>query len=303
MLEQGVTRLRERVAECADLDFNLDSFDGDSASVDAVLAAAETLPFASEKRLVVVRNVDKMNAAAQAALAAYAADPCETTCLVLAASKVSRSSKLFKAVDALKGAAEYRPPRRNEYPAWVVALFAAKGRTLTMDGAQALVSAVGRDLRRLDAEAAKVISYAGEAQHLSAEDVTAVVSTTAPVSVFELCDALGAREAATVLGLLSDLLDSGESVLGVHAMALRHIRMLLSTRSLLDRGAGSAEIARQIGAQEWQVRNYVSQARRFDESELVEDLKAAVLAEERMKTSQGEPRLVFERWLLGVCKN
>lgn len=302
LLEQGVARLRARVAQHADLDFNLDVFDGETASVDAVLAAADTLPFASEKRLVVVRGVDKMNAAAQNALAAYAADPAETTCLVLVASKVSRASKLFKAVDALHGAAEYRAPRRNDYPSWVVAQFASKGRTLSMDGAAALVRAVGRDLRRLDAEADKIIAFAGGKERLSESDVTAVVSQTAPASVFDLCDAMGARQAAAALGTLGDLLDAGESVLGVHAMAVRHLRLLLSVRALLDRDADAHAIGREIGAQDWQVRNYIAQARRFDEHALIEDLRTAALAEERMKTSQGEPRLVFERWLVAVCE-
>jgi DNA polymerase-3 subunit delta len=302
LLTQGVQRLRDRVAEVADLDFNYDVFDGESAEVGAIISAANTLPFASERRLIIVKNVDKMAAASHAELAAYAANPAPTACLVLVAAGVSRTGKLFKAVDALGGAAEYRAPKRNDYPSWVVSHFSSKGRELSSDGAEALVRAVGRDLRRLDVEAEKIIAFIGDRTRVSREDVEAVVSETAPTSVFEFLDAIGARESASALGLLADLLDGGESVIGMHAMAVRHVRTLLSVRALLDRDAGQHEIAGQIKAADWQVRNYARQARRFEESELVGALLAATDSEMSMKTGAEDPRVALERWIIYVCR-
>ncbi|MDO9557154.1 MAG: DNA polymerase III subunit delta [Coriobacteriia bacterium] len=302
-MAQGVQRLRERVAAVADLDFNFDVFDGESAEASAIVSAANTLPFASERRLIVVKNVDKMKAAAHAELAAYASDPAPTACLVLVAGSVSRSGRLFKAVDALGGAVEYRAPRKNDYPSWAMSHFSSKGRQLTPDGAEALVRAVGRDLRRLDIEAEKIIAFAGDKERIEKEDVEAVVSETAPTSVFEFLDALGARECGTALGLLADLIDGGESVTGAHAMAVRHIRTLLSVRALLDRDATEREIAAQIHAADWQVRNFARQSRRFEEPELIGALRAAAEAEANMKSGGADARITFERWVIGVCND
>gem|GEM_PF-60924 len=301
LLAEAVQRLRERVGEVADLDFNSDTFDGESAEAGAIVSAANTLPFASERRLIIVRGVDKMNAAAQTELAEYSKDPAPTACLVLVATSVSRNSKLFKAVDALGGASEYRAPRRNDYPSWVMSHFSRKGRELSADGAEVLVRAVGRDLRRLDIEAEKIIAYVGDRARIERADVEAVVSETAPTSVFEFLDALGARECGTALSLLADLIDGGESVMGVHAMAVRHVRILLSVRALVDRDASQGEIASEIRATDWQVRNYVRQAGRFEEAELVNALVAAADTEGKMKSGGEDPRLAFERWVVGVC--
>ena len=60
------------------------------ATSTTILAAANTLPFMSEKRLVVVRDVDRMPTAALGALADYAADPSEQTVLVLVARKIAQ---------------------------------------------------------------------------------------------------------------------------------------------------------------------------------------------------------------------
>lgn len=301
LLERALRRLKDRVAEVADLDFNFDTFDGETADGAEVVAAANTLPFASERRLVVVRNVDKMRASEQAVLATYALDPAPTACVVLVATKLRRDSKLYKAVDALGGTAEYRAPGRSEYPAWVIELFGTRGRKIDRGGAEALVAAVGRDLRRLETEADKVVAYAGDRVTLTRADIEAVVEATASPSVFDFLNALGSRECGAAFGLLDALLGSGEELLGIHAMTVRHLRTLTSARALLDRGVASGAMQRELGMQEWQVRNAVAQARRFGAGELARALRDTADLEARLKSGQGEPRVVFEMWLAGVC--
>lgn len=302
LLERALLRLRERISKVADLDFNYDSFEGESAAASSAIAAANTLPFASDRRLVVVRSVDRMSAADQAALAEYARDPAPTACLVLVARKIRKDSKLYRAVDALGGVAEYRPPRKSEYPTWVVDLFARKGRKMTIDGATALVAAMGRDLRRIESEADKIVAYAGERPELTREDVERVVVATAPVSVFDFLGALGARECARALELLDDLVANGEEILGIHAMTVRHLRTLISTRALLDRGAGQADVQRAVGMADWQARNAIEQARRFSAEELSASLRGAAEVERLIKSGQGEAQVLFEVWLASLCR-
>lgn len=301
LLDRALRRLKDRIAEVADLDFNYEAFDGESADASAVVAAANTLPFASERRLVIVRDVDKMSAAGQAVLAEYAANPAPTACLVLVAKRMRKDAKLFKAVQALGGVSEYRAPKRSEYPAWVVDLFATRGRRITYDGASALVQTVGRDLRRLETEAEKVIAYAGDRTELTRDDVVGVVAETAPVSIFDFLNALGARECASALVLLGDLIASGEDIMTIHAMTVRHLRSLLSVRALADRGAAVGEVMREVGMADWQAKNAIAQARRFTPAELSQALRGAASLESSMKSGGGDPRLLFEIWLASVC--
>ncbi|MDO8847827.1 MAG: DNA polymerase III subunit delta [Coriobacteriia bacterium] len=301
MLERALHRLRDRIAEVADLDFNYEAFDGESADASAVVAAANTLPFASERRLVIVRDVDRMNAAGQAVLAEYARDPAPSACVVLVAKRMRKDSKLFKAVQALGGVSEYPAPKRSEYPSWVVDLFAARGRRISYDGATALVLAVGRDLRRLETETEKVLAYAGERVELTRDDVVSVVAETAPVSVFDFLNAVGARDCPAALTLLGDLLADGQDLMGVHAMTVRQLRTLVSARALVDRGASPGEIMREVGMAEWQAKAAMAQARRFTTEELSRALRDAATLEGRIKSGQGEPRLLFELWLTRAC--
>jgi DNA polymerase-3 subunit delta len=303
LLERAVRRLRDRLAKVADLDFNLDSFDVESgATADEVLAAANTMPFMSERRLVVLRHAEKLPAADLGLLADYAKDPAPYTCLVLTAEKLAKNTRLYKAVAELGGAAEYAAPKRNEYAAEVVRMFREKGRSASLDAAEALVAAVGRDLRRLDSEADKVVAYAGEGEHVTAADIAEVVSSAAPVSVFDYLDALGSRDCSGALRLLARLVESGESVHGIHAMSVRHVRTLIGVKALMDRRVPVGQIAPAVGMAPWQVEKTARQARSFSADELTHALRAAAAAEAEMKTSPVDTRLVLERWVAGVCR-
>ncbi|MDO8987844.1 MAG: DNA polymerase III subunit delta [Coriobacteriia bacterium] len=303
LLEQAIGRLKHRFEQDGDLEYNFQVFEGESTSADDVIAAANTLPFMADKRLVVLRHADKMNATDLGALAQYAADPNPTTALVLVAQKMAKNLKIYKAIDALGGVAEYKAPAKRDYPRTVVDMFASRGKSIGMDGAEVLVRGVGYDLRRISIEMDKILAFTGEREKLSRADVEEVMSATAPASVFDLLDALGSRDCRAALVQLNALLGGGESIYGVHSMALRHIRQLLQARALLDRVDGSRSpeaLAKAIGMSPWQAKNIMRQAKRFTAEELVNALRNAAAGEAQMKTSR-DPRLVFERWLIAVC--
>ncbi len=301
LLERALDQLKRSVGELADLDFNSETFDGESANADEIVAACNTLPFASERRLVVVRNVDKMTKDGTDTLVVYAENPAESTILALVAKKIAKNTRLYKAVDRLGGLLERSAPQRNEWPRAVQDLFARRGRRVTTEGAELLVNAVGKDLRRLSVEVDKAVAFTGSRTDLTLQDIEHVASTAATTQVWELGTALGDRDGARALRLLDLLLGDGESVYGLHALALRTVRDLISARALIDRGSGSAgEIGAALGRPEWQVRALPRQARGFTSEELVGILRAAATGEAEMKTSR-DPRLVFERWIVKVC--
>lgn len=300
-LAQAVARLKKRVADVADLDFNFDTFEGENAKADDIIAACNTLPFLSERRLVVVKAVDKMTSDGWNALAAYAADPAPTTVLVLVATKLAKNTRLYKAVEKLGGTAEYAAPRKSEYPREVQRMFEDRGKAIPLDAAELLVASVGYDLRMLSNEIEKGVAFVGSRREVECEDIEQVVSMTASGSVFEFTGALADRDCRGALRLLDQLLDDGESVFGLHALALRTVRDLIAARTVIEKGSGSlGEIARAVGRPDWQVRNLPRQARRFTMPELVDALRSAAESEAHMKTSR-DPRLVFERWIVQVC--
>jgi DNA polymerase-3 subunit delta len=301
LLERAVKRLRDRLAAVADLDFNLEAFDGSSTSADAILGAANTMPFMSDRRLVIVHGVDKLEASDLESLAAYARDPAPSTCLVLVATKIARNSKLYRAVAANGVAYEYAAPKRSEYAGEVVKMLQSRGKRISHSAAQSLVERVGRDLLRLDTEAGKLAAYVGDTGVISEEDVSQAVAAGAAASVFELTDAVGERDTRLALQLLVRLMDGGESPLGIHAMLTRHVRALVGARALGERGMGPEALAAELGMAPWLARNAAHQASHFEPAELARAIAGLADAEEQMKTSAADAGLVLERWIVAAA--
>ncbi|MDP2400469.1 MAG: DNA polymerase III subunit delta [Actinomycetota bacterium] len=305
LLERALTRLKKRVAEAGGSEFDVDMLDAETADASTVVASANMLPLMAERRLVVVRHIDRYPTGELGILAEYCGDPNPSTTLVLVAKKMAKNLKIYKAVDALGGIHEYRPPSKAKYPQTVVQLFADRGRQAGLDGAELLVRAVGYDLRRLEAEIEKVIAYVGDRTTVSRADIEGVMSTTAPTSIWEYLDAIGTRDCRAALMLLGGLIADNESVHGIHAMSVRHLRNLISVRAYIDRPDGSRApgvVARAVGngMQEWTAKNFIRQAERFTVGELTRALRSAASAEADMKTSR-DPRLAHERWLVDTC--
>ena len=254
----------------------------------------------SDRRLVVVREVDKLDAAGLEALARYAQDPAPYTCLVLVATKIAKNSKLYRAVAATGVTYEYAAPKRSEYPSEAVKLLRVRGKRIALPAAQALVDLVGRDLRRLDTEADKLTAYVGDAAEVSAEDVAAVASAGGSASVFELNDAVGDRDTAKALRVARRLLGGGESALGLQAMLARHVRALIGANALAARGIVPDAMAPELGMAPWQARNAARQASRYEPAELNAAMRGLAAAEEEMKTSPTDAGLVIERWIVST---
>ena len=82
-------------------------------------------------------------------------------------------------------------------------------------------------------------------------------------------------------------------------MVTIRIRELICARALDSRGEG-AGVARALGKQDWQVRNYVRWARRFAPGELEQDLSACASCERALKGS-ADSESAFLSLIATIC--
>ena len=291
-----VNRLTERVAKLGDIDFNKESFNGASASAEEVLAACNMLPFMSEKRLVVVKDLDKGGKALAEALTAYLANPNESTVLACTASKLAKNTRLYKAFAKLdkRAVVSCEPKDKRELPAQVQSFARSHGVEISPRAAQQLIAMVGESTVHLDTEIRKMAAALGRGALIDLPELERFVTATAEVKPWELVDALAERDATRALSLYVRM--PGQSVFGLLTMCVNRLRELLLAKEL---GAGSA-LAAELGVPEWRVRNHGRQAARFSERELERALVGAADLEQAMK-SGSDQRAAFTRWVLEVC--
>src|SRR5207248_10193878 len=113
----------------------------------------------------------------------------------------------------------------------------AKGRGVEFEeeGLVLFVLSTGGDSGVVANELEKLVLYAPESP-ITAEQVRALVPISRAAVIFELGNALARRDAALALNLVRDLLDQGETAIGILlATILPTIRHLLLAKDLMER--------------------------------------------------------------------
>ncbi|HCG99326.1 MAG TPA: hypothetical protein DE036_05890, partial [Actinobacteria bacterium] len=132
LIDEALARLKKRISAQFDLDFNYDQFNGAEVSAAKVIQAANTLPFMSEKRLVVVKNAEKLSRDDAGQLAEYAEKPSEFACVVFVSNSANKTSRLYKAVEKTGEIAEYSLKILNKSPTvWIKEQFAVRGKLVS----------------------------------------------------------------------------------------------------------------------------------------------------------------------------
>ncbi len=298
--ETVIKRLRERLRKMGDLSFNSETFSGATCTGEQIVSAANTLPFASEVRLVEVHDVDKMRKADTELIVSYLKAPCQTTVLALLGTKLAKNTRLFKAVAAIGKTAviDCSPFARRDLAGAVRSMAVGHGVALTHGAAAALIDLVGANTVALDGELKKLsLSHRGT-DPVNENEVLALVARTAEVKPWDFVDAFSRRNASRCIYLMNRL--GGTSPFALLAMCTTRIRELITVQALTRRGE-QARIASVLKMPDWRLKNHRAFAQMFSMDELIAALCAARDAEQAMKSGSDQSQ-EFIAWMLGVCK-
>ena len=97
---------------------NYSYFEGKGISVKGLIDLGETLPFFSERRLIIVENSGFFSSS-QDELAAYLKEMPETACFIFVEKDVDKRNKLFKTISSLGYAANMVPPDERTLMRWI----------------------------------------------------------------------------------------------------------------------------------------------------------------------------------------
>ncbi len=298
--ETTLKRLRERAAAMGDIDFNSDVFDGETAEGADIVAACNTIPFASEVRIVIVHKADALRKADNEALVSYLASPCPTTVLALVASKLAKNTRLYKAVAGVgaKAVIDCTPLKAWELPRRVRDMAPTHGITITQSAAELLVQLVGENTVHLDAELKKLALAHMSKQPVSDAEVRNLVTRSAEPKPWDFTDAFINRDLAKCLKLRAEL--KSMSAYGLLPRVVSSLRDLIAFRSYYARGTTSTKaIAAQMKVPEWKLKNHPSLMRKWTGAQLRDALSSARDCERAMKSSSDE-ETVFLDWIISV---
>jgi DNA polymerase-3 subunit delta len=198
-------RARELIEAAIDpssRDFNLEQRRGSDLDAEGLDSLLSTPPMLAERRVVVVRDVDKLKKDPRRLLDSYLKRPSTDTLLLLVSPSGAKPDKILSEGST---AVEFAPLTGDRVPKWVAyQVETVLGRTITPEAISLLVEAVGEDLAQLAVELEKLASFSDGAIDETA--VSAVVGIRRGESVGDLLDAVASRDATQALALLPGVL-------------------------------------------------------------------------------------------------
>ncbi len=273
----------------------------------------ESVPFMGGKNVIVIRGTNLFRAGkaeegedgGDDRLLKLLADMPEYSHVVfVTAAAADKRRKLYKCVERYGAAVEVSPLKAKDIRPWLNDKLAALGRRLAPDATEELLAAFGMmpqlSLGLLDNELDKIALYA-QGTTITRRDVAAAMSAVPEVSVFAMIDAVSQKQAGKALKLLAEQLAAGENALRLLALLARQVRMLWRGKELADGGAGSREIADELGVPPFVGEKLLRQGRGFAAATLQRTMVALAEADRDLKNGRAD-KYVLERIVIEMCK-
>jgi DNA polymerase-3 subunit delta len=198
-------RTRELVDAAIDpttRDFNLELRRGAEVTAELLDSALSMPPMLAERRVMVLRDVDKLKKDARVVLGSYLDRPAADLLLVLVAPAGVKADKLLTDRSTT---VEFAPLTGERLPKWVT--YQAEtvlGRPISAGAVTLLVEAIGADLAQLAVELEKLASFTSGT--IDEHAVSEVVGVHRGESLGNLLDAIAAKDASQALALIPGIL-------------------------------------------------------------------------------------------------
>ena len=190
------------------------------------------------------------------------------------------------------------PVKTWELPQFVAAEAKRWGGSIESGAAQALVDAVGHDLRAL-ASAVRQLLADSEAETIGPEQVRCYFGGRSDVTSFAVADAALAGRTGVAMEQLRWALSTGVAPVLVTSALAAGVRGL---GKLITAGGGQSEtdLAREVGVPPWKLKTMRAQARGWDQAGLAAALKAVAVADADIKGAADDAAFALERMVLAV---
>ena len=302
-------------------DFCMSDFDLSGTSIFEVLDRAQTPSLMAPFQVIFVRNVRQLYTRGAkkeefAALGRYFRSPNPQALLIFVADFLripsdarrmelddkNRFERITETLGEHCGVVELARVNEEDAMRWIAATAQEAGVRVGPDAARELADALGADMMLISSELEKLLLYTLGRGRITLGDVETMVLAAKQRSLYELTDAISARDRVRALALLHGLLNSSDA--GEDA-AIGHLYMLARTfRQMLVILEKNVRDSRAIWQALWQgcrmppfaADDLIRQARRYkSRRELTRALRLVARADMELRSSPPDKRLVLER--------
>lgn len=236
LMENKIKSIKRALLEPDFEDLNFSCLDDKKPSLSRLNEELMSVPVMSEKRMVVVKNSGIFN---NAKLADYKKvcemleDLPEYLCVIFCEAGFDKKKE--KNLDPIRkncGIVKFDFLSPVQLERWLDKMFADKGKSILPRDIGSIIKRCGTSMAPLFNEANKLISFVGEREKITADDVEAVVSKSIDTRIFDVIDNIAAGRSQGVFDELAALKASGENPSTIFSLLSGRVGELLMVKQL-----------------------------------------------------------------------
>ncbi|HHX61836.1 MAG TPA: DNA polymerase III subunit delta [Epulopiscium sp.] len=300
MKKQYIENIKNKIIDPSYEIMNLERHDGKGVSIDQIIDFAETMPFMSERRLMIIKDSGLFKSGKKDEsdkLASYIDKLPSSVCIIFMESEIDKRLSVYKKTNKDHTAIEFKIPSDKELVQWTKKELIRYNVRMSNSLIEYFVRVVPPGMESIINEIKKLAAYNPEGE-ITREAIDNVCTHSLDIRIFELVKMLGNKDTKGVLEIYTNLLEMKESPIGILAMMSRQFRMILKVKYMKQKGHDNQSIAARTGFRSFMITECVNQASNFTFSQLESAIKECLDADVNIKTGMMKPELAVELILI-----
>jgi len=215
--------------------------------------------------------------------------------------KEKETSKLFSYLKQYARSEEFNLLKGYSLKNWVKKEINKRKGSIDDEALNLLLALVGSDLWQMNNEIEKLVNYK-KGKIISKKDVEMFVKAKYDTDIFRLTDAIAERKIKQALKLIHEQIISGANELYLLAMLSRLFRILLQVKEIGREESNTYTIASRLGIHPFVAQKAFQQVKNFSLAELKKIYEYLLSIDLKIKTSQADPKLLFDLFIVDVCR-
>lgn len=273
-------------------DMNYSHFEGKSIPIHSIVHAAQTMPFFSDYRFLLVEDSGLFKT--QSELADSIKTFPASAILVFVEQEIDKRNRLYKTVRSIGTVCEMNGLDEKNLKIWAASLLQKNGKKIRESDLVYLFEKSGTNMELLTQEIEKLSSFTGERDIITRSDINEICTTQVVSRIFLMIDQLAVGNTASALRLYHDLLANREKSMSILYLISRHFNFLLQMKEAALLRLDDKTAAVQLGVPPFTIKKYRDQSQHFSTQQLKEILNTCLCLEQDIKTGQLKEQLAVE---------
>ncbi len=288
-------------------DLNVNTLESAKLTLENFTDAVLSAPFLGDKKLTIVKNliVEKENAELRKKIIETLQNvPASSDLIFVDAGKPDARDALYKYLQKNAECKYFGPTTELNLRQFITAKTAEQNIKIGSPALSKLTLFVGPDLWRLQNEILKLTAFisAGKRTEITVDDVELLVEPNIDLKIFDLTDALAAKNSKRAINLLDAFMKKNEDLMRVFNLVIYQIRNMLVIKDLLLRGEKN-NIAKVAGLHPFVVQKTEQSLRKISAAELILFYQQLEEFDFAIKTSRIEIENALVLLFVNFCKN